>query len=71
MKGRVELEADWLEAADGMTFWGEPVRDLDKASLLKLIGYFVTEKKRVEAQLREREFSAIRIPASGGYPVAE
>lgn len=71
MRGRVELEDDWLAATEGMTFWGEPVKDLDKESLLRLIGYFITEKKRVEAQLREREFSAIRIPASGGYPVVE
>lgn len=66
-----ELDAEWRQAVEGMTFWGEPVKDLDKESLLKVIGYFVTEKKRAEAQLREREFSAIRIPAAGGYPVAE
>lgn len=66
-----ELDAEWLEAVEGMTFFGEPVKDLDKDSLLRVIGYFITEKKRVEAQLREREFSAIRIPASGGYPVVE
>ena len=66
-----ELDDKWRDAVEGMKFFDEPVQDMDAESLLRVIGYLVVENRRLEKQLRQREFTAIRIPASGGYPVAE
>ena len=42
MRRLAELDAEWRDAVEGMTFFGEPVKDLDKDSLLRLIGYLIT-----------------------------
>ena len=43
-----ELNAEWRAAVEGMTFWGEPVQDMDAGRLLSVIGYLVTENRRLQ-----------------------
>ena len=43
-----ELNAEWKAAVEGMTFWGEPVQDMDAEGLLSVIGYLVTENKKLQ-----------------------
>jgi hypothetical protein len=43
-----ELNAEWKAVVEGMTFWGEPVQDMDADGLLSVIGYLVTENKRLQ-----------------------
>lgn len=43
-----ELNAEWKAAVEGMTFWGEPVQDMDAEGLLSVIGYLVTENRRLQ-----------------------
>lgn len=43
-----ELNAEWRAAVEGMTFWGEPVQDMDAEGLLSVIGYLVTENRRLQ-----------------------
>ena len=64
-----ELNAEWRQAVEGMKFFDEPVQDMEAESLLRVIGYLVVEKRRFEERLRNMEIAAIRIPASGGFPV--
>ena len=42
-----EQNAEWRQAVEGMTFWGEPVHDLDAEGLLAVMGYLVTENERL------------------------
>lgn len=48
MGRREELIAEWRAAVDGMTFFGEPVQDMDAEGLLSVIGYLVTESRRIQ-----------------------
>lgn len=66
-----ELNVEWKAAVEGMKFFDEPVQDMNAESLLRVIGYLVVEKRRFEERLRNMEIAAIRIPASGGFPVVE
>lgn len=43
-----ELNAEWRAAVEGMTFWGEPVQDMDAEGLLSVIGFLVTENRRLQ-----------------------
>lgn len=43
-----ELNAEWKAAVEGMTFWGEPVQDMDAEGLLSVIGYLVNENRRLQ-----------------------
>lgn len=47
--GRMEEQnAEWRAAVDGMMFLGEPVQDMDAEGLLSVIGYLVTENRRLQ-----------------------
>lgn len=43
-----ELNAECKAAVEGMTFLGEPVQDMDAEGLLAVIGYLVTENRRLQ-----------------------
>jgi hypothetical protein len=46
------MESKWRAAVEGMTFFGEPVQDMDAESLLSVIGCLVVENKRLDAAVR-------------------
>lgn len=45
--GMAALEAKWRDAFEGMKFFGEPVQDMDADRLLLVIGYLITENRRL------------------------
>ena len=46
--GRIaELESRWRGAVEGMKFFDEPVQDMDAGRLLLVIGYLITENRRL------------------------
>jgi len=71
MRAIKDLETEWRNAVEGMTFFGEPVQDMTAEQLLLLVGHLVTEKRQIESELRSRRASALRIPAGGGFPVID
>lgn len=55
-----ELNAEWRAAVEGMTFWGEPVQDMDAEGLLSVIGCLVTENRRLQDTPRRQFENAAR-----------
>lgn len=47
-----KLNGEWKSAVEGMTFLGEPVHNMTAEQLLSVVGYLITEKQRVEAELK-------------------
>lgn len=49
-----ELESIWAKAAEGMTFFGEPVKDFNADRLLLVVGYLAEENRRMTSRMRVR-----------------
>lgn len=47
-----DFEARCRRAVEGMTFFGEPVQDMDANRLLLVIGHFAEENKRLKESLK-------------------
>ena len=49
------MNSEWEQAIEGMTFFGEPVDEMDASAFRFLVGYLVTENKRLESRVRKLE----------------
>lgn len=47
-----KLNGEWKSTVEGMTFFGEPVHNMTAEQLLSVVGHLITEKQRVEAELK-------------------
>lgn len=46
------MHAKWREAAEGMTFFGEPVQDMTAEQLRLVVGMLVQENRRPQDESR-------------------
>lgn len=70
-----DLGAKWKQAVEGMTFFGEPVKDLSRERLLMLVGMLMgkppdteVERLRREVDLLKSKIAAMETPKPQYWP---